>query len=50
MGVGLGMLIGAGLTILFQKVEDLKKQNNRLSNENKELKEDLNRANHYERN
>lgn len=44
MGVGIGILIGAGLTILVQKIDDLKGQNRRLANENKELKEDLDRA------
>ena len=46
MGVGLGIMIGAGLTVLIQKIDDLKKKNSRLETENKELKEDLNRVNH----
>jgi len=49
MGVGLGILIGASLTVLVQKIDDLKRQNIRLVRENKELKEDLNQANQNRR-
>ena len=45
MGIGFGILLGSGLTILFQKLDDLRKENKELRDENKELKKEINQAN-----